>query len=99
MMIETTGVTYTISDGALQKIVLKTALGCQGVQAKKGKGIVIRHEGPKLLVEVHIQATYGLNLRTVALTVQQQVTQALQQMVAPAELQVHVSIEDLTIPE
>lgn len=91
--------TYTISDGALQKIALTTALACPGVTAKKGKGLVLRHDGKTVIVELHLQVQYGLQLRTVALTVQQQVARALQQMAAPTALEVHVTIEDLVVPE
>lgn len=99
MATEANDFTYTISDGALQKIALTTALACPGVVAKKGKGIVLRHDGKTLVVEVHLQVQYGVPLRTIALDVQQQVAQALNRMAAPTALQVHVTIEDIVIPE
>ena len=80
---------YTISESALAKIAATAALGTKGVAGKKGRGIVA--------ADVHIQAYYGVQLRTLALTVQQNVAKALTVMADPKHLEVHVTIEDVVM--
>lgn len=88
---------YVISESVLSDIASTAALGTQGVEAPKGKGIFVKNNDGELRVEVHIQATYGADLRTLALTVQQNVAKAIRVMTSPEKLTVHVTIEDLAI--
>lgn len=88
---------YTISEGVLAEIAATAALGTKGVAGKKGRGIIVKNLDGIVTADVHIQAHYGVQLRTLALTVQQNVAQALTVMAEPKQLEVHVTIEDLVM--
>ncbi len=90
---------YTIREGVLTKIAAAAALGTTGVAGKKGRGIIVKHVDGIITADVHIQVVYGAELRTLALTVQQNVAKALEFMAAPQRLEVHVTIEDLVVPK
>lgn len=89
---------YTIRDGVLAKIAAAAALGTKGVAGKKGRGIAVKYLDGIVTADVHIQAVYGTDLRTLALTVQQNVARAINLMAAPRQLEVHVTIEDVVMP-
>lgn len=88
---------YVISESVLAHIASTATLGTKGVAGPKGKGIFVKNTDGDLCVEVHIRAWYGTNLRTLALTVQQNVTQGINAMMPPQKLSVHVTIEDLSM--
>ncbi|WP_168060353.1 Asp23/Gls24 family envelope stress response protein [Megasphaera sp. SW808] len=88
---------YTISESALAKIAATAVLGTKGVAGKKGRGIVVKYLDGIVVADVHIQAYYGVQLRTLALTVQQNVAKALTVMADPKHLEVHVTIEDVVM--
>ena len=86
---------YTIREGALAKIAATAALETKGVAGKKGRGITVKHVSGFITADIHIQAYYGVQMRTLALTVQKNVARALSVMAAPQQIEVHVTIEDL----
>lgn len=88
---------YTISDGVLADIAATAALKTPGVAGKKGRGIAVRNMDGVITAEVHVQAYYGVPMRELALTVQQNVAEALTVMADPEQLKVHVTIEDLVM--
>lgn len=94
---ETEPFAYMVSEGALVQIAENAALHVEGVAGKKGRGILVKNHNGSITVDIHIQAYYGVPLRTLALTVQQQVAQAVRVMAEPKKLSVHVTIEDLRI--
>lgn len=97
MTSETEPFAYMVSEGALVQIAETAALHVDGVAGKKGRGILVKNHNGSITVDIHIRAYYGIPLRTLALTVQQQVAQAVRIMAEPKELSVHVTIEDLRI--
>lgn len=92
-----TDFSYTISENALTKIAETAAFGVQGVIGKKGRGIVVKNSPTMMTADVHIQVAYGMPLRTVALTVQQHVADALRAMTDPKQVVVQVTIEDVVM--
>ncbi len=94
---ETEPFAYMVSEGALAQIAETAALHVKGVAGKKGRGILVKNNNGSITVDIHIQAYYGVPLRTLALTVQQQAAQAVRIMAEPKELSVQVTIEDLLI--
>ncbi len=97
MMKDTEPFAYMVSEGALVKIAETAALHVHGVAGTKGRGILVKNTNGSITIDIHIQAYYGVPLRTLALTVQQQTAQAVRIMADPKELFVHVTIEDLLI--
>ena len=88
---------YVISESVLTDIATTAALGTKGVTGTRGKGIFVKNEDGNLLAEVHIRACYGADLRTLALTVQQNVAKAIRCMISQQNVTVHVTIEDLSV--
>lgn len=94
---ETEPFSYSVSEGALVKIVETAMLSIDGIANKKRQRIVVRCDEGCITVEIHIHAYYGIQLQKLALTVQQHVVQAICAMAEPKKLSVHVTIEDLLI--
>ncbi len=88
---------YTVSENALSAIAATAALQTAGVAGKKGRGIIVKYVDGVVVADVHIQAHYGVSLRTLALTVQQHVADALTAMTEPVRLEVRVTIEDIFV--
>ena len=94
---ETKPFSYSVSEGAFVKIAETAMLSIDGIANTKKQRIVVHCDKGCVTVEIHIYAYYGVQLRTLALTIQQQVAQAIRTMAEPKKIFVHVTIEDLLI--
>lgn len=86
-------------EAALQPRITQAVITCPGVTALKGKGVVVQWKDDGCHIDLHIQASYGIPLRPLGQQLQQVVAHEVKRYEEHMHVMVHVTIEDIRIPD